>query len=468
METAGLLFAFRLAKAERASLGAEPWTIQHSTTRVWITTGFKKCAVTNPSDARVGRGMQGESRLWSKDFGWWFGARGAAIVAAEMTVVILQLMILEGSQSAFLVSALRATVVLPYLLLGFYAGAFADRTNRRRILIVADFISGVALLTAASWSLFLAPHAAVLLAAAFLVWSCLVFFDAGAWGSLLVIVGKEKLGDANSKIWALMSVAGLAGPMVAVWIAEIHSLAAGLFIAAGLYLASVAALAQIEVLKTHAPSPPKRPRALDGLTLLWADSVLAKVVITAGTASFSMGAASGVLVVLLAERGAIAGSYFSAGTVFAAGAAGALVASMAFPKLRKTFGAPMVVALSLGLYGLLLASVGMVGHGILLALLWGVAHLSYTLVVVCAITLRQETTPADQQGRVNTSARVVTLGSQMAGALTAGVIAQAFAVQLVYMLVGAVCLLGVLLVAASWAHLRPHRFAPQRDADGKA
>lgn len=408
--------------------------------------------------------MTNDARLWSRDFSWWFIARGAAVLAAEMTILLVQLMVLERTSSAFHVSLLRVLVTLPYLLFGFYAGALADRVPRRRIVVMADFLSGSALLLTAMWSSLYAPQVELVLAMTFFVWSCLVFFDAGAWGSVLTIVGREKLGEANSKIWATMSAAGVIGPMLAAWIAEAHSLLAGLFIAAGLYFLSVAALSSIDSLKETTAAPPVRPRVADGIKLLWADSALRRIVMVAGCAALAMGAGSGVLIVYLAGPQGIGDGYVGAGAVFTGAAVGALAASALFPLARKKLGMRVVLMGSIAAYGVALVLVPLMPNVVALTALWTFAHFCYTTAVICAITVRQEATPADEQGRVNTSARVVTLGLQMTGTLGAGVLADVVSVDAVYVMAAAACIVGVILMMSAWSALRGHS-APPRSAE---
>ncbi|WP_281964832.1 MFS transporter [Serinicoccus marinus] len=398
--------------------------------------------------------MSSVARLWTPDFRWWLGARAAAVLAAEIAIVVLQLLVLEDSDSALAVAALRVAVTLPYLLLGMYAGALADRTHRRRLMITCDLVAGSLLLLAALWSTLVSPSITLLLAVTFLLWSTLVFFEAGSWGSILAIVGRGKLGDANAKIWAVTSIAGLAGPVIAAWVGAATTLTVVLFLASGLYYASAGAVSQIKAIRKQGEGPPHKPRARDGLRLLMDSPVLRNVVGIASAASFAMGAATGVLVVLIASPSARDGGYLDVGLVFASGAAGALAASWAFPPLRRAIGTRALLLVGVLVYGAALTAFVLVEHVALVMLTWGIAHLIYTLTIVCAITVRQEATPAEEQGRVNTSARVVTLTMMLAGTLVGGLVADTATVQNTYYLAAAVVTLaGLAFITASWRTL---------------
>lgn len=395
-------------------------------------------------------GVQG---LWSRDFRAWFLARGCAVLAAEIAIIVLQLLVLESGGSATAVAALRAGVTLPYLIFGPLAGAVADRTRRRRMMITSDLLAGKLLLAAAIWTIFAEPHVAILVCATFLVWSALVFFEAASWGSILTIVGKEKLGQANSKIWALLSIAGLAGPLIAASLASATTLTFVLFLASGLYFASASFVLSVKAIRRQEGSAGPKPRALDGIRLLVRYEGLRNLVGVMSSVSFAMGAGTAVLVVYLTEPEQ-AGTYLDIGLVFSAGAGGALLASVIFPVLREKVGTRPVMAIGPLLYSGSLVVFALVDHVVLLLLVWGLAHLLYTILVLNSITVRQEATPAEEQGRVNTSARVVTLSMMLIGTLSGGVIADLAGPEASYFMAASVAaFLGTALVVTSWRFL---------------
>lgn len=391
---------------------------------------------------------------WSGDFRSWLMARGTAILAAEIAIVVLQLLVLEGDGSALAVASLRAAVTLPYLVLGPLAGAFADRVRRRPLMILSDVIAGTALFAAGLWASVVEPHAAILLGATFLVWSALVFFEAGSWGAILAIVGRDRLGQANSKIWALTSIAGLAGPFLAAWLASATTLTAVLFLASGLYFVSATLIFSIKVIREQGDRPSEKPRAIDGLRLIFRNKGLRDLIGIVSAVSFAMGAGSSVLVVYLAAPTERAGTYMDVGLVFAAGAAGALVASILFPWIRQVAGTRLIMLIGPVIYGASLAAFALVDDVVWLLLIWSVAHLTYTILLLDVVTVRQEATPAEQQGRVNTSARVITLSTMLIGTMTGGVIADFISAEMAYFAAAAVvAVFGTLLVVRRWTFL---------------
>jgi predicted MFS family arabinose efflux permease len=66
-------------------------------------------------------------------------------------------------------------------------------------------------------------------------------------------------------------------------------------------------------------------------------------------------------------------------------------------------------------------------------LTWAVWYCTNTMSVTNGITIRQQLTPDELQGRVNTSARMVALGGTPVGALLGGVAADAFGVRETYL-----------------------------------
>ena len=135
------------------------------------------------------------------------------------------------------------------------------------------------------------------------------------------------------------------------------------------------------------------------------------------------------------------------GVVFGGGGAGALLGTAAMPGLVARLGAPRVTLLALPTSAVLaLATALAPGWPVALVLVaaWGAA---YMLVVVNAITYRQQVTPEPLMSRVNTAGRMLSFGlGWPTGAVLGGVVSS-LAGPAAGMLAGA----AVLAAAAAYA-----------------
>jgi MFS family permease len=84
-----------------------------------------------------------------------------ATAGATVGAVVLSVLVFQITGSALQTSLLATLAVLPYLAFGLFAGALADRVNRKRLMLGCHLVNAVAL-------------ASIPLAAAIDVWSLMV------------------------------------------------------------------------------------------------------------------------------------------------------------------------------------------------------------------------------------------------------------------------------------------------------
>lgn len=108
-------------------------------------------------------------------------------------------MVRKVTGSDAMVGYVGAVEMLPYLLLGPYAGALADRVDRRKIMLWSDLVSG-GLLVAMAGLTFVAngPPIWALFLFGFLLTTARVFFNPAKNASVPNLVPEEKLMAANS------------------------------------------------------------------------------------------------------------------------------------------------------------------------------------------------------------------------------------------------------------------------------
>lgn len=378
--------------------------------------------------------------LWQRDFRLWFASRTISVAGAEATAVAVPILIYQQTGSGVLTGAVSALTVLPYLCFGLIAGALADRMNRKLLMVFSDVVAAVALISVPLAYLAGAGGFVHVLVVTFAVWTAFVWFDAAAWGSLTTLVGRDQLVKANSVIWSFGITAGIAMPAVAGAVIGATHPSVVLAVDGVTYLVSAFLIFRIR--KNLAPAvdepdltKPSLARSIrDGLAYIWRMTEIRVVTLAAIGLTLSSGAVTGILIVHISRDLRIEATDWRVGLFFAAGATGALLASMLLPWLTKRLGSGRVSGLAFTAYVPALIAVVASGNWLVALGTWAVWYCTNTLAVTNGITIRQQLTPDELQGRVNTSARMIALGGTPVGALIGGVAADTLGVRQTYLL----------------------------------
>ncbi len=318
---------------------------------------------------------------------------------------------------------------LPYLVVGLFAGAWADRVRRRPILIVCDI--GRALMVA------LIPVSAALgflrieflYAVTFVTGSLSVFFDMAWLAYLPVLVSREHIVEANGKMETSYSIMGIVMPGVAGWLVD----RAGGPLAMGLDALSFAVSAiSLSLIRTpEAPPQPTQQKSNlladipEGFRVVFGNPVLRWL--TIGTALFNLfGSMLDAVRVLYIVR-ELELTPVLIGLVITFGGPGTLLGAVLAQRITKRLGLGPTISISL-LIGamarslLLLAAPPMpviMTFLILESLIFGFVVIVLNINVV---SLRQSITPDRLLGRVNATARFIVFGIFPIGAVLGGLL----------------------------------------------
>ncbi|GHB59152.1 MFS transporter [Streptomyces cirratus] len=331
-------------------------------------------------------------------------------------------------------SLVAASGTLPYLLFGLVAGAVADRVDRRRLMVASDILNAVCLATIPMAAALGVLGGVQVIAVALLSSSLVLFFDAGVYGFVPETVGKENLAQANGLVHGAESVVRITGTAVAGGLLVLLDPADSVVVDAVSYIASallVRAVARKPRSGAPAGSRPGFKESVgEGLRFLRRHPVL-RIMTVAGTLqSFAGGAIVGQMVVY-ADRGlGIHGADTRIGFLYAAWSAGGIGGSLLLPGIRRRLDASRILLLALGA-GVLLGPVVVFAHdwrvAVVALAVWGSAYL---VVLVNTMTYAQEVTPAELQGRVNTTRRMLSSGLGVPlGALVAGAVTVRFGIR---------------------------------------
>lgn len=320
------------------------------------------------------------------------------------------------------IGLLATAQTLPFLLLSIPLGLLADRSSRKRLMVVSEVLRTLALLGLLA-AFAVNQLSIVLLAVLGFVGAVgTVGFSVAAPALVPALVPREALARANGRLELARSAAFAAGPALGGALVTWAGAPTAFVLAAVLSASAVALLLQL-VEPQRAPAPQRHPlRELqDGARLVWHHPLLRPILLTAVAWNISWFVLQAAYVPyamrLLGLNAAAVGltlAAYGAGMV-----AGALLAPLVVAKL------PFGRAIQLGPVVSVLAALTMVAtlafpSGAVAALaffLFGAGPIIWTIT---STTLRQTVTPGAMLGRLSAIFLAVNTGARPVGAALGG------------------------------------------------
>lgn len=391
------------------------------------------------------------------DFARWLTSRTFSVAGTEGTAAILPILVYQTTGSIALTGAIGAFTSLPYLLFGLVAGAYADRARRKRLMICSELLGAVALVSVPAAQLLGTPTIAHIALTTFAVWTAFAWFDSAAWGAIVRIVPKTQLAEANSLIWSLGIAAAVLMPTVSTVIASATDPVVVLAINSVTYVISASVISRIKTelgalpadASDNNPGPSIRQSIREGLSYLWHSVELRLLTISAVGLTFSSGAVIGMTVIFATQALGFPEDDWRIGLLFTAAAIGALLSTLALPKLNHALGAGRTSVLAYFAYSLTIVMVALSPAWPVALVLWAIWFSTNSLAVTNGITIRQYLAPDDLQGRINTTARMIGLGGTPLGALVGGLLAEQIGVRALYLLTALPTLIAAIALSRS-------------------
>lgn len=152
-----------------------------------------------------------KNKLWNNNFILLLQGQLVSVFGNTIYDTALRFWILVNTGSTALMGILMAVAVLPEIFISPFAGTFIDRHDRKKILIVTDSISGIAVLLVGIAALTGYIQIWMVLLTGIIVGICSCFFNPTIDSSIPDIVPKSKLLKANSVFSSMCTGNDMAG-----------------------------------------------------------------------------------------------------------------------------------------------------------------------------------------------------------------------------------------------------------------
>jgi MFS family permease len=364
-----------------------------------------------------------------------WGGQVVSAVGSQVSQLSFPLLILAVTGSPAQAGLLGAMRGLAYVLFGLPAGAFVDRWDRKRVMIVSDTVRALALGSIPVALVLGRLTLAQLYLVTFLEGTFFIFFGLAESACLPRIVRKEQLPAAVAANEFTYSFSSLIGPSIG---GALYGLGRALpFVADALsYIVSVIALLfmkgvgkagsrEVEVSgdELSTPKPRLRDEIKEGVVWLWRQPVVRFLCTVNGGVNLLYGGWTLLLISLAQRQGA---SAFAIGLIFATGGIGTLIGTGLAAPIQKRFTVGQIIVWIAWIFAITwppyawapnIVWIGIVNAiGFIFVPIYVTTHFSYRLVLI----------PDALQGRVNSVFRLVTFGTQMLGFALTGALLQWF------------------------------------------
>lgn len=351
-----------------------------------------------------------------RSFRWLLGATYVSNIGDGIALAAGPLLVASQTDNAILVALAALLQRLPWLLLGLYAGALADRVDRRRMVMIADALRGVVLVGLSVVIVTGVFNIGAVLAAMLLLGVAEVFVDTPSQTLLPMVVDHGDLGLGNARLQGGFLVGNhVLGPPIGAFLFAIGMSAP--FITQALLVAlSVLLVARIATPKgpvrqvddTHI-----RQDIVEGVQWLVRHAAVRTLAIVIVAFNITWGAAWAVLVLYALDHLNMTEVGF--GLLTTSAAVGGLLSTVLYGRIERRFDLGNVMRACLALevvshLAFALTTSGNVAMVIMFvfgayAFVWGAV----------SQTVRQRATPMDLQGRVGSVYMVCVIGQALGG-----------------------------------------------------
>ena len=412
----------------------------------------------------------GPPALFTRDFRLFFSGQFISNLGNGITDFALPLLVYQITGSQLGLGLAFAIRVIPYLLFGLPVGAWVDRLDRKKLMVISDLLNGLLLIPIPLLGLAGILPVELIFVFLFLSSALNLVFDTGQFAAVYSLVDGDRLVAANGRLRASFQITAVIGaPIVGllVWLGLRLELI--LLVDAMSFFVSAASLMAIRrSFNAPAGDEPTPVQSIltdigEGLRFILANPLMRATLGLAAVINLTTTVIPAQLIAFGTEW--LDASEFQLGLLTAAGAGGAIILALAAEPLRERFAFSVVTIVSIVAAGLLVAALSVTSSVWVALPFWGLALGMTVLFNICLRSLQQQITPPRMMGRVSASSQVVSWAVIPVGALGGSWIAdQTGRLDLVYLFAG----LSMVVAAASFFSLsalrHPTRYSPEAAA----
>lgn len=351
--------------------------------------------------------------LWSGQLVSWIGT--------EVTGITLPLLVLAFSGSSALAGTLAAVRGAIYVLLALPAGALIDRWDRRRIMVLANVGSAVAM-SSICVALFLGRLTiALLFIAGAAEGMCFVFANLARFTALRRVVPPEQFPAAVAQNSIADSTALLVGPPLGGFLYQLAGAGAAIAIDACSYVINACSIFFITtpLQETRERMPTTLVAEMRaGVVWLWRQRLLRHAnLLMAGR--FAVTSGLYLLVIVLARQEHAASAVI--GAIFAVSAGAGILGAAAAGRLYQRFPARMLLLSTTGVTWILVTCYLLTAHIVLLAAVTAAIYAVNPFFELAMAGRAAVIIPDALRGRVISLMRLVELGAYALGFFAVGI-----------------------------------------------
>ncbi len=387
--------------------------------------------------------MPGRSGRLSRDFWVFWSGQAISTLGTSFTNLALPLLVYRITGSAVNLALTSAATFLPYPLFGLVIGAWVDRTDRKRLMVITNVLQ--ALVVGSIPALAAGGHLAMwwIYAMGFAGSTMGIFFSSAEFAVVPSLVRPDDLVTANGRIQASYSTVQIAGPVLAGMLAALMPIERVMYFDAASFLIAAGSLLLI---RTHFNlADRERSQSLlrdvgDGLRYVLSHPVLRNISLMMAIVNF-FSSTVGAQLVLYGKQHLHAGNA-QIGLLYSVESIGIVVLSLTAGPLRKRFSFSRVALTALMLSGVFVVAMSVLAWYPLALVCLGLQSGLGILFNINTGSLRQAIVPNHMLGRVLSIAGVLAWSAIPVGTFLGGLAIQVTGnVALVYGVIGATTIL---------------------------
>jgi MFS family permease len=404
----------------------------------------------------------------STDFWKYWTGQTISNLGNSITLFALPLLVFNLTHSSVNLGLTTAAEFLPYLLFGLLLGAWIDRSDRKRLMIITDLARAAIIATIPLFATLGWLSVWWIYLVGFIHSTLTICFEAGQFAAIPSLVNQRDLVTANGRIQASYSAAQVIGPLLAGLLVTTLPITTMFTLDALSFLLSMVSLILVQR-SFNAPGKPHNKHIgqdiVEGLRYVIKHPILRNISLMMALVNFVTVASTAQLVLFAKDH--LHANDFQVSLLYTAGSLGIVALALIAGPLRKRWSFSTVALGALLLDGLLLLALAFTPWFWLALILWGSAQGLGILFNINTGSLRQSIVPNHLLGRVMSIAGVlawsaIPLGSTLGGFVVAwtGNITLVFAIS-----GGTVALIALAFSFTSLGHAE--RYLPPKDAEEK-